>query len=179
VGRGREPAHVRAGFDQDLLCSSAADARNLIQAVQSHLKREHSLRNLLVQAGDFGLKRVQQTKLAAKKESLVVANRPGEGSFQHRNLGAQRSLGHTGNCGRVVDAVGQGLKHRPTRNAHDVAGDVAELDVGAFQQLLYTLDKCRPLFDKRAPIAHELTAFSTLTVGDEAGLQQPVLKQLG
>src|SRR5207244_5361045 len=78
----------------------------------------------------------------------------------------------------VIDAFGQSLEHGPAGNAHHVAGDVAQLDVRPLQQLLHALNEVRALLDQGASVADQFPPLTTLTVGNEAGFEQPMLEQL-
>ena len=112
-------------------------------------------------------------------EALVVTDGAGQRTLQLRDLAAEGGLGQLGQLSRVGLSCGQALEHRTSGNAHNIASDIAELDVGALQQLLDPLHHRRPLLDKAASVADQLTQLPMASLGNEAGLEQTVLKQLG
>src|SRR5260370_41167971 len=77
-----------------------------------------------------------------------------------------------------MTAVGKSLEHGSARDSHHIAGDVAELDVGTFEQLLDALDEVGALLNQRAAITHQFASLATLAVRNETGLEQPLLQQL-
>jgi len=71
----------------------------------------------------------------------------------------------------VSRAANQRLQHPPRRDAQDVAGDIPELDVGAFQRFLDAVDLGCTFSNQGRPIPREFSQLSLRTLGHEAGPQ--------
>ena len=89
-------------------------------------------------------------------------------------------------CGcfqRLGAGLNQDLFSGPPANAGNliqtVTGHVAELDVGAFEQLLNALNQVSSLLDQGASVAHQFATLAALAVGNEASFEQAVLQQFG
>src|SRR5215208_2396650 len=105
--------------------------------------------------------------IAASRKSMC-ANTPRKRSLQGRQLVTQPALGQLRYCRRVGLAVGQRGEHLATGESHDVGGDVAQLDVGAFQRLLQPIDFGGPFLHQAGAIPGQLAKFTLASVRDEA-----------
>ncbi len=104
---------------------------------------------------------------------------PRSARCQRGALVPQLALGQVGQRGRIRRAGDQRRQHPPARDAHDVRGHVAQLDVGPFQRLLQPIDLGRSLLDQAGAVAGQFAQFPLRPVGDEAAAQQPVAQQVG
>src|SRR5438046_2480740 len=96
------------------------------------------------------------SQLLREHEALVRSELADESTLQLGQLGAQLASSEVGQDRWIGCTCDQGGEDLPTRDAEDIGGHVAELDVGAFQSLLDPIDFGSALADERGPIARQL-----------------------
>jgi hypothetical protein len=97
------------------------------------LKRVRDVRDSGVAAGHERGQLIQLRQDLAEQESVMRGEASSQGFGELLHFGCQAASGEAGQPCGVRLAGDQGIEHRPTGYTEDVADDVAQLDIGAFQ----------------------------------------------
>src|SRR6266852_1050692 len=175
---GWEAAQIGSDLGYHDLGRPPTEARDGVHPFHYVFDRLHPLGNFAAQLVNQLVQTVQVRQLLGEQETVVRPKLALQGLLQLRNLLPQLVLGQIRQHHRVGGSANQCFQHPPRRHAENVAGDVAELDVGAFQCFLDAVDLGCPLANQGRPIPRELSQLSLWTLGHEAGAQQTVPQQI-
>ncbi len=133
MSRGREAGHVQSDLSDDDLGGASTDAGDGVQPVQGVFTTAQAFFHLSIELLDEFVQGVQMSELLREQETLMCSELAEQGTLQLGKLGAQLAAGEVRQEGRVSVASNQCGEDLATGGAQDVAGNVAELDVGAFE----------------------------------------------
>src|SRR6266851_9574378 len=159
---GRKALDRHSDLDQNDLGSPRTHASDAVQPFKLSVKRAQQVLNPGVAGGDLRFQVVQVLQLLLNDETQHIAQATHYSLLQGLALVLQDPMvRQLSQLLGVALTLQQGLKDALPRDTGHVAEHGGQLDVGAFERLLQSIDLGRPLVDQCGSIAHE---FAQLTL---------------